>query len=226
MSTVTPLAPSKQGPQYVPPTTEDQPLINPSELVLLKKHGLNDIGSLINDVGNLLDAGVAAINEDPTRSDFYKDRAKEQLAHKQVKQLATAVKDLNSQYAVFYEAANKRIAAESKIKGGIDAVILQSAQQLMLAQDMSVADIAATNDPDLIRAALLLPASKYLLFKNDSKKLGVLRNKLDALTLGDDYEQYQRNKGKVEILTSLHSHLSTRATKHLNKAVEMTRSIS
>lgn len=141
-------------------------------------------------------------------------------------ELAGAVKELNSQYAVFYDVANKRIAAESKIKGGIDAVILQSAQQTMLTQEMTVGQIAATNDPDLIRAALLLPASKYLLFNNDPKKIGILHNKLEELTLGDDYEQFQKNKGKVEILTSLHSHLSKRAAKHLNKAVEMTKSIS
>lgn len=67
MSQVTPIAPSQNGPQYVPPTTEEQPLINPSEQVLLKKQGLGDISNLINDVGNLLDAGVEEISKDPTR---------------------------------------------------------------------------------------------------------------------------------------------------------------
>ena len=183
--------------------TEYQPILNRTQLAQLNKAGLKGVVERITSTAKFLDVFETETNKDSVYSDSHK---KKMVAKQVAKDLGLLAGQLGKEYlggAVdAYERANRKVNQELELKGGIDATILTNASVLIAQEKFSVGQLVQMGDANLLRAALLLPVTRYQLLKgdNDGQKEQLLSTAVAKVTLGEKYEAHERLGQRINIM--------------------------
>ena len=198
----------------------NQPILNATQRVLLKKASLHKLLSLVDALAGSLDNFVDKMIQDQIHTDLWKQNAISEAAAEALQRMdnltVAEMRPIND----VTERQRKQLQAELELKGGLDAIILQNAMQMLLSEKLNVLQIIATDDPDLLRAALILPSGKHLVLKGDPKKVEIIETALAKHMLGEDgYAEFVTNDRKLNVLRDLRTHFEKLQAEFGNKSV-------
>lgn len=198
----------------------NQPIMTLTQRARLKNAGLDNLLSFIDNIAASLDDFVEETAQDKVHTDLWKQNVVNETAAKAMRQLESQIIKEMDPINDVTGRQRKKIDDELQLKGELDAVILQSATQVLLDEKLSVQEIIATNDPDLLRAALVLPSGKHLVLKGDTEKMQIIEEAMARHTLGEEgYAKFAVNDRKLGVLRDVWEHIEKLKTEFANKSV-------